>query len=49
MVENDGEFLAGQGILATIMEYLKLLGIEESSHGFSILWDIIYLPMIGTF
>ncbi|ONK63576.1 uncharacterized protein A4U43_C07F16680 [Asparagus officinalis] len=41
LVENYAELLASQGLLTTAMEYLKLLGSEESSHEFAILRDRI--------
>lgn len=43
LVENYAELLASQGLLTTAMEYLKLLGTEESSLELSILRDRIYL------
>ncbi|XP_010938544.1 protein transport protein SEC31 homolog B isoform X1 [Elaeis guineensis] len=43
LVENYAELLASQGLLTTAMEYLKLLGSEESSHELAILRDRIAL------
>ncbi|CAL9106090.1 unnamed protein product [Musa acuminata var. zebrina] len=43
LVENYAELLANQGLLTTAMEYLKLLGSEESSHELAILRDRISL------
>ncbi|KAH7667118.1 protein transport protein SEC31 protein [Dioscorea alata] len=43
LVENYAELLASQGLLTTAMEYLKLLGSEESSHELSILQNRIAL------
>eukprot|EP01018_Ginkgo_biloba_P001782 Gb_38895 [translate_table: standard] len=43
LVESYAELLASQGLLSTAMEYLKLLGTEESSHELAILRDRIYL------
>lgn len=41
LVENYAELLASQGLLTTAMEYLKLLGSDESSHELAILRDRI--------
>ncbi|XP_077219235.1 protein transport protein SEC31 homolog B-like [Tasmannia lanceolata] len=41
LVENYAELLASQGLLTTAMEYLKLLGSEDSSHELAILRDRI--------
>ncbi|KAK9141413.1 hypothetical protein Scep_011094 [Stephania cephalantha] len=43
LVENYAELLASQGLLKTAMEYLKLLGTEESSQELAILRDHIAL------
>nr|XP_019707398.1 protein transport protein SEC31 homolog B isoform X2 [Elaeis guineensis] len=43
LVGNYAELLASQGLLTTAMEYLKLLGSEESSHELAILRDRIAL------
>ncbi|OUZ99287.1 WD40 repeat [Macleaya cordata] len=43
LVENYAELLASQGLLTTAMEYLKLLGSEESSQELAILRDRIAL------
>ncbi|KAG1365451.1 hypothetical protein COCNU_12G004510 [Cocos nucifera] len=43
LIENYAELLASQGLLATAMEYLKLLGSVESSHELAILHDCIAL------
>lgn len=47
LVENYAELLASQGLLTTAMEYLKLLGSEESSHELSILQNRIALSAEG--
>ncbi|RWW34756.1 hypothetical protein BHE74_00010531 [Ensete ventricosum] len=47
LVENYAELLANQGLLTTAMEYLKLLGSEESSHELAILRDRISLSAEG--
>ncbi|XP_058107910.1 protein transport protein SEC31 homolog B isoform X2 [Magnolia sinica] len=43
LVGNYAELLASQGLLTTAMEYLKLLGSEESSHELTILRDRLAL------
>ena len=48
LVGNYAELLASQGLLTTAMEYLKLLGSEESSHELAILRDRIALSAEGT-
>ncbi|XP_010269720.1 PREDICTED: protein transport protein SEC31 homolog B-like [Nelumbo nucifera] len=45
LVENYAELLASQGLLKTAMEYLKLLGSENSSHELVILRDRIALSL----
>lgn len=47
LVENYAELLASQGLLSTAMEYLKLLGSEDSSRELAILKDRITLCMEG--
>ncbi|XP_038980631.1 protein transport protein SEC31 homolog B-like isoform X3 [Phoenix dactylifera] len=47
LVESYAELLASQGLLATAMEYLKLLGSDESSHELAILRDRIALSDEG--
>ncbi|PNX83648.1 transport protein SEC31A-like, partial [Trifolium pratense] len=43
LVEKYAEILASQGLLTTVMEYLKLLGSEELSTELVILKDLIAL------
>ncbi|KAG0496694.1 hypothetical protein HPP92_001385 [Vanilla planifolia] len=45
LVENYAELLASQGLLSTAMEYLKLLGSEDSVNELAILRDRIALSM----
>ncbi|XP_072975140.1 protein transport protein SEC31 homolog B-like isoform X2 [Typha angustifolia] len=45
LVENYAEMLASQGLLTTAMEYLKLLGSEESVHDLGILRNRIALSV----
>ncbi|PKU77187.1 protein transport protein SEC31 homolog B [Dendrobium catenatum] len=45
LVENYAELLANQGLLSTAMEYLKLLGSEDSSHELAILQNRITFCM----
>ncbi|XP_020585788.1 protein transport protein SEC31 homolog B isoform X2 [Phalaenopsis equestris] len=45
LVENYAELLASQGLLSTAMDYLKLLGSEDSSHELAILQNRITLCM----
>ncbi|KAI3996215.1 hypothetical protein MKX01_000011 [Papaver californicum] len=45
LVENYAELLASQGLLRTAMEYLKLLGSEETSQELAILQDRISLSI----
>ncbi|XP_068660881.1 protein transport protein SEC31 homolog B-like isoform X2 [Aristolochia californica] len=47
LVENYAELLASQGLLTTAMEYLKLLGTDDSSHELSILRNRIALSTEG--
>lgn len=47
LVENYAELLASQGLLTTAMEYLKLLGSDESSHELKILLDRIAVSAAG--
>lgn len=47
LIENYAELLASQGPLPTAMEYLKLLGSDESSHELAILRDRIALSGEG--
>ncbi|KAI3948570.1 hypothetical protein MKW92_027208 [Papaver armeniacum] len=48
LVENYAELLASQGLLTTAMEYLKLLGSEETSQELAILRDRISLSIEET-
>lgn len=47
LIESYAELLASQGLLATAMEYLKLLGSGESSQELAILRDRIVLSGEG--
>ncbi|KAG9459646.1 hypothetical protein H6P81_004154 [Aristolochia fimbriata] len=47
LVENYAELLASQGLVTTAIEYLKLLGTENSSHELSILRNRIALSTEG--
>uniref|UniRef100_A0A0D6QV06 Sec16 Sec23-binding domain-containing protein n=1 Tax=Araucaria cunninghamii TaxID=56994 RepID=A0A0D6QV06_ARACU len=47
LVESYAELLASQGLLSTAMEYLKLIGTEESSLELAILRDRIYLSNLS--
>lgn len=47
LVESYAELLASQGLLATAVEYLKLLGSDESSQELAILRDRIALSDEG--